>query len=138
MINPYTAIVAALTADQATQTALAGGKIWSYWPRTYATPCIVVEVDRDEEQNDLSGKAPSGMLISDLTITCRASDPGGGPQAWALWNAVRNALAGQTIGGIDFVLDDTADSDAPKSEGSTDHWYDRVMSFTVLRSEAIA
>ena len=134
MINPYIAIKSVLQNDAGKQTALAGGSIWSYWPRTYAVPCIVVEVDKDEEQNDLSGKAPSGMLVSEITITCRGAT---GPVAWSLWCAVRNALAGQTIGGVDYILDDTADSDTPKSEGSTDHWYDRVMSFTTIRSEVI-
>lgn len=134
MINPYIAIKSVLQNDAATQAALSGGQIWSYWPRTYATPCIVVEVDKDDEQTDLSGKAPSGMMISEITITCRAGDPGGGLASWAVWAAVKAALAGQSIGGMDYILDDTADSATPKSEGSTDHWYDRVMSFTTIRS----
>jgi hypothetical protein len=137
MTNLYTAIVAILNADTPTQTALAGGKVWSYWPRTYKTPTVIVEVDRDEEQNQLTGASTSGMLASEVTITCRAGDPGGGPAAWSLWYAVRNALHGKTINSIDYVLEDTADSDTPKDDGSTDHWYDRVMSFSVTRLEPV-
>jgi hypothetical protein len=137
MSNPYIAIKAVLEADTPTQTALAGGQIWSYWPRTYTTPCIVIEIDKEDEQNQLTGASDSGMLISPVTITCRAGDPGGGPAAYALWLAVRNVLSGKTIAGIDYILDDTADSATPKSDGSTDHWYDKVMSFNVTRFEPI-
>lgn len=137
MTNLYTALRAILAADTATQTALSGGQVWSYWPRTYATPCIVIEVDRDEEQNQLTGASASGMLQSTVTLTCRASDPNGGPQAWSLWSAVRHALHGKTIAGIDYILDDTVDSATPKEDGSTDHWYDRIMSFSVTRMEAV-
>jgi hypothetical protein len=135
VINLNTAIRSILEADTATQAALAGGQVWSYWPRTYQTPTIVIEVDKDDEQNQLTGASSSGMLISEVTITCRA---GTGPLAWALWSAVRNALHGQTINGIDYVLEDTADADAPKDDGSTDHWYDRIASFNVMRMEPVA
>lgn len=137
MTNLYTAIKTILAADGPTTTALNGGQIWSYWPRTYQTPCIVVEVDKDAEQNQLTGASSSGMLISEVTITCRAGDPGGGPASWSLWNAVRDALHGETLLGIEFVLEDTADSAAPKAEGSTDQWYDRVMTFNCLRLEPV-
>ena len=72
-----------------------------------------------------------------ITITCRAGDPGGGPKADALRQAVRNLLSGQTINGIDFVLEDTVDAAVPKAEGSTDHWYDQIMSFAIARQEPI-
>lgn len=138
--NLYTAIKAILLADTPTQNALQDGKIWGAWPRTYATPCLVIEVDKDDEQNDLSGGSASGMLISSVTITCRGGDGEGSgdglADAWTLWSAVRAALRGKTINGIDFVLDDTADSNMPKNEGSTLHWYDRVMSWSTTRMEA--
>ncbi len=131
MSDLYTTIKGILQVDSGTQAALAGGQIWSYWPRTYAVPCIVIEIDKSAEQNQLSGASASGMAISEVTITCRASDPGGGPAVYAIWLAVRAALSGKTIAGIDYILEDTADSSVPKAEGSTDHWYDKVMTFNV-------
>lgn len=103
-------------------------RIWNGWERVNAYPCIVVEVDDDEPQNDLHGV--SGMDVSQVTITCRDNTDTG---ANALWEAVRSSLAGYS-GAFDAILDDTQRSSTPKNEGSTARWYDRVMSFTILWS----
>jgi hypothetical protein len=130
-MNLTTEISTALLAAPAV-TALVGSdatsaRIWNGWERVNACPCIVIEVDDDEEQNDLRGK--SDLTISTPTITCRADTD---TEAQALWKAVRATLAAYHANGLDLILDDTARSNTPKSEGSTAHWYDRVMSYTAL------
>ena len=56
-------------------TALVGGsdpktaRIWNSWQRVNAYPCIVVEIDDEDEQNDLQAQAD--LVIAEVTITCR-------------------------------------------------------------------
>jgi hypothetical protein len=136
-MNLYTAIRNALLGLSTVTGGAAGvgsgpsARIWNQWPRTYQTPCIVMEIDDEAENNDLSGKGEIKSVA--LVLTCRTSVDS---SSQTLSQAVRNGLAGYH-GTFDAILDDTAHAAVPKSEGSTDHWYDRVMSFTVLMSEAI-
>jgi len=130
-VNLVTEISTALLAA-ADVTALVGSdpattRIWNGWERVNAYPCIVIEVDSDDEQNDLRGKAD--LVISEVAVTCRANTDS---ESLTLWQAVRAALAGYSGGGLDLVLDDTAHSATPKAEGSMAHWYDRVMSYTAM------
>jgi hypothetical protein len=131
---------ALLTMDAV--TALVGddplsARMWANWERVNAYPCIIVEIDREDPQNDLQGRG--GLVVAEVTITCRAETCVG---AVALREAVKlngtdpgTGLAGYS-GDFDAVLDGTASAAAPKGDGSTAHWYDQVMSFTVLYQEA--
>lgn len=129
----YTAIRTVLLADTDV-TAIVGAssaaRIWSCWPRTYTVPALVIEDDSDELQNDLSGH--SGMTISQVTITCRADTAAA---AQALLNAVKG-IAGHA-GTFDLVIDSIAASNTPKGDGSDTHWYDRLLSCTVLVTEVV-
>jgi hypothetical protein len=128
-MNLYTEVRAALLASSPVAAIVGSGtsaKVWSRWPRTYSTPCIVMEVDGDEEQNDLLGQ--SDLMISDVTITCRADTSNG---ARSLWEAVRAVLLGYS-GTFDAIIDSTADSQTPRGEGSEDQFCDRVMSCTMI------
>jgi hypothetical protein len=133
-MNLFTDLRTALLAMPAVAAIVGSGataKVWNGWQRIYATPCIVIDLDGDAEQNDLSGSS-AGLLISEVTITCRTDDD---DATHALWLAVRAGLRGYR-GTFDAILDDTAQSTPAKSDGSTGHWYDRVMSFTVMRTES--
>lgn len=128
-LNVKSEVRSVLIANAGVNTIVGTGaavRIWSRWPRTYTTPCIVMECDSDAEQNDLSGK--SLLTISDFTITCRADTDNG---ARALSDAVRAVLAGYS-GTFDAVLDSVADAEVPKAEGSADYFCDRVQSWTML------
>ena len=117
-------------------TALVGGsdpktaRIWNSWQRVNAYPCIVVEIDDEDEQNDL--QAQPDLVIAEVTITCRANTD---DESDALQQAVRAGLAGYS-GAFDAILDHTAHSETPRNDGSKLHWYDRVMSFTMIWNEA--
>lgn len=130
-MNLKTEIQNVLLAD-ATVTAITGAntsaRIWASWPRTDEAKCVVVETDEDTDQNDLRGL--SDMTISVVTVTCRESTDA---LAHALWSAVRDCLAGYS-GTFEAILDGTDHSTTPKSDGSTGHWYDRIMTFTILWS----
>jgi hypothetical protein len=118
--NSVTAIVGA--ADAA--------RIWNSWPRTYDVPCLVLDVDREDEQNDLSGH--SGLTIAEVAITARGNTH---DQSDALCNTVKPVLCGYAGGTFDAILDHVVHSETPKMDGSTGHWYDHVMGFTMLWNE---
>lgn len=109
----------------------ASAKIWNSWPRTYAIPCIVMDIDSEDENNDLSGKG--GLITASVTVTCRAATHDASD---ALQAAVRHGLAGYS-GTFDAILDSTVHSETPKADGSTEHWYDHVCDFTMLWQEAV-
>jgi len=115
-------------------TAIVGtgssAKVWNDWQRTGDVPCVVVEIDGEEEQNDLDGIGE--LIFSELTVTCRAATEAG---AHALWLVVRRALAAYAGGGLDLIVDDTQHARVPKDDGSTGHWYDYVISVTAQRTE---
>ena len=130
MINLATEIGNVLLANAAVATLTGSdpitAKIWNGWERVNAYPCVVIEIDDDSEQNDLSGTAT--MIISDVTLTCRGNSD---TDSRDLWAAVRACLAGYS-GTFEAILNDTQVSNTPKEEGSTAHWYDRLMNFTIL------
>ena len=115
--------------------SLVGGsttpRIWNSWARTYPTPCIVMDIDRESENNDLSGKG--GLITADVTVTCRTDTHDTSDE---LQELVRSALAGYS-GTFEAILDDTTHAEIEKNDGSTGHWYDHVMSFTMLWLEAV-
>ena len=134
-MNLYQEVRTVLAAEDKITAIVGAGvntRIWSRWPRTYNTPCIVMEIDEDAENPDLA-TGTGDLIISAVTITCRADTSNG---ARALWALVRSLLAGYA-GVFDAVLDSTGDAEVPKAEGSTEHWYDRVMDFTMFRSEPV-
>ena len=138
--NIFNEISAALLTMPAV-TSLVGSnpltcRIWNSWERVNAYPCLVIEIDKEEEQNDLGG-VPD-LVVAEVTITARDNSEAG---AHALQQAVRNngtspgtGLAGYH-GTFDAVLDDTVRSSTPKDTGGTANWYDQVMTFTMLWNE---
>ncbi len=122
-------------------TALVGSvsataRVWNSWQRVNAYPCIVMDIDREVEQNDLSGLPD--LIVAEVTITCRDNTHDGSD---ALQQAVRNngtnpgtGLAGYS-GTFQAILDDTVHAEVPKNDGSGAHWYDHVMTFTILWNE---
>lgn len=144
-IELFTEISAALLAMEAV-TAIVGhhangdpntdpqaAKIWNSWERAPQVPCIVIDVDSEDSQNDLGGRAVG--KIATVTVTCRANTHA---DSDALADAVETngtdpgtGLAGYE-GTFFAVHERTVHSETPKGEGSSDHWYDHVMEFTVL------
>lgn len=122
----------ALPAVTAIVGSGATARVWSDWQRTYTAPCIIVELDKEEEQNDLTGRA-GGLIVADVTLTCRAATS---DVSDTLRDAVRAGLSGYS-GAFDAILDDTQNAAVPKDDGSDLHWYDNVMSFTMLWQEAV-
>ena len=122
----------ALPAVTAIVGSGATARIWSDWQRTYTVPCIIIDIDKEEEQNDLTGKA-GGLVVADVTLTCRESTE---TLREVLRQAVRSGLSGYS-GTFDGILDDTQNAAVPKDDGSDGHWYDAVMSFTMLWQEAV-
>lgn len=102
-------------------------RVWTLWPRTYSVPCVVIEEDIENEQNDLDGGSIG--VIADVTLTVRAASH---EASHALWELVRARLATLSCAEACCILDNTVHSATPKSDGSTDHWYDHVMSLTVM------
>jgi hypothetical protein len=118
-----------LVASPVTELVGSGTKIariWNSWQRTNTYPCAVVEIDDDAENPTLDGTGD--MVTSSVTITCRDNTEAG---AKALRDAVKAALGGHS-GTFDAILDSSVRSAHPKGDGSTDHWYDNVMSWTLL------
>ena len=106
-------------------------RIWNSWPRTYTVPCLVMDIDTETEQPYLATGSGEG-IVADVTITCRA---GTHDVSDALQEAVRHGLAGYA-GTFDAILNQTVHSETPKSEGSTEHWYDHVCDYTMIWTEA--
>lgn len=139
-MNIFSQVKSALLAMPAV-TAIVGAssssaRIWNSWQRVTganAYPCVVLDIDSEEEQNDLLARP--GLVIASVTITCRDNTHDGSD---ALQAAVRSngtspgtGLAGYT-GSFDAILESTAHSETPKDDGSTGHWYDHIMTFTML------
>lgn len=118
-----------LPAVSAIVGAGSSARIWNGWARTYATPCVVMDLDSAEDQNDLSGTA--GGVIGEGTLTCRADTS---DQADALRTAVRGGMAGYS-GAFTLIFDDTTYTNTPRGDGSTAHWFDRILSFTAIWTE---
>lgn len=107
----------------------ASARVWNGWDRAHSSPCLIMDLDDAEEQNDLTGTG-SGV-IGEGTLTCRADTRDG---ADALRSAVKADLAGYS-GAFELVIDTTTFSETPKGDGSTAHWYDHILSFTAIWTE---
>lgn len=119
---------AALTANAAV-SAIVGTRIWNGWDRAHTSPCVIMDLDNEDDQNYLETGTGEGV-IGEITLTCRGDTDAA---AYALKEAVRTAMAGYT-GAFDLVVDSTTRSLTPKNEGSTAHWYDYLLSCTVIRT----
>jgi hypothetical protein len=141
-MNLFISLKAALLAMQAV-TDLVGGtnsetvRIWNSWQRVNgpgSEPCIIMDVDREDQQNDLGGSGD--LVVADVTVTCRGRTH---DESDALCEAVKSnggsgGLAGYH-GAFDAILDDVVHSETPKNDGSEKYWYDHVMTFTMLWNE---
>lgn len=105
-------------------------RIWGGWPRTYAVPCVVIEVDSEDLQNGLDGNSIGN--VAQIAVTCRG---GTAAEARALREAVK-ALQGHA-GTLDVVFDSVVHSQTPKGDGSTAHWYDEVFDGVAIFAEAM-
>ena len=107
-------------------------RAWNGWQRygqtqgQVAYPCMIVDVDNEEEQNDLL--AIPQFIIAEITITCRDNTDAG---CQSLHQALRTSLGGYH-GTFDSILENTVHTDTPKNDGSGQHWYDRISSWTFL------
>ena len=88
----FTEIKSALLGMPAV-TALVGGtnsetvRIWNSWQRVNgrgSEPCIIMDSDDEVDENDLSGSG--GLVIAEMTVTCRANSHA---QSEALCQAVK-------------------------------------------------
>lgn len=118
-------------------TALVGGtgpgaRIWNSWPRTYSVPCVVMDIDTEEEANDLTGT--SDAELSSVTITCRAETEA---SSHSLQEAVRSGLKAYEGTFSVLCLNDTSRVATPKSDGSTGHFYDNIMDYSMAWAEAM-
>ena len=135
-MNLATSIRAALIA-MSPVTSLVGGstsattRIWSAWPRTYTTPCVVIEVDSEDESPHLTGQ--DSLITASVVLVCRADTDA---QANALQRAVRSGMAAYS-GSFSVIIESTARSNTPKAEGSADHWYDHSIDCTIQWNEAV-
>ncbi len=100
---------------------------------------IIIEVDRKDYLNDLTGRA--GLSMSDVNISCRAMTR---TKANALASAVRwngtdpgTGLAGYGGSGtaFDAVLEDEVTSEAPFDDGSERVWQTVEQSYLVIDTE---
>ena len=117
--------VTALVGDDVATPA----RVWNSWPRTYADPCIVMDVDEEGENSFLD------TGVGDLVRRGRAHLPRRHHDASdALAAAVKAGLGGWST---DFVavLQNTAHSEVPKNDGSTAHWYDHVQTWLLQWNE---
>ncbi len=98
-------------------------------------PAIIIEVDDERYQNDLSGT--SGRIYVDVNVVCRADDRTG---SRALADAVRlnGTDPGTGLHGykdtvlstvLDAWLEDIVNSATPRADASDRYWYDANMSF---------
>ena len=121
LTNLFPVLNAALLNMPAVATLVGGAdpttaRIWNSWQRVNAYPCIVVDIDREDEQNDLSGTPD--LVVAEVTVTCRDNTHDGSD---ALQQAVRNngtspgtGLAGYH-GAFDAILEDTVHAETPKT-----------------------
>ncbi len=100
-------------------------------------PAVIVEVDSEVPQNDISGVG--GLRISSVNLICRATTRAG---SRALAEAVRTngtnpgtGLAGYAGASLDAVLETMTTAYVPKDDGSDQGWYDTNMDFTVIQTE---
>jgi hypothetical protein len=114
----------AVTAIVGDDSAGTPARVWNSWPRTYQDPCLVMDVD-DEGENPFLGTGTGDLVNGEATITCRADTHDG---SHALAEAVKDLLGGWS-GTFQAILEHTAHAEVPKNDGSTNHWYDHVMSF---------
>ena len=91
---------------------------------------VLIEVDSQEEQNDLSGQ--SGLAVGQITLTCRAASR---QAASDLAQAVRGRLAGYASPVLDLVLDSRSDAWTAKTDASEDGWYDSILTFTPIYAD---
>ena len=126
-MNIFVDLKAALLTRTAV-TALVGddiatpARIWNSWPRTYVDPCLIMDVD--DGRNQVWPAARATWSPTDATLTCRADTHN---VSDTLAAAVKDLLGGWN-GTFQAILEHTGDSETPKGDGSTAHWYDRVMS----------
>ena len=130
-MNIFVSLRAALLAMPAVSSLVGGTRVWNTWPRTYAGPCVIMEVDSEDETPHLGGQGE--LVIATVVLTCRADMES---QSHTLQEAVRSGLAHYAGADFDVVIESTTRSAVPKAEGSTDHWYDNVIDCTFLWSEA--
>ena len=123
------AVRAVLIVDE-TVIGIVSNRIWSHWPRTDDSPCVFIEVDSSEEQNYLDTGASDGV-ISSIVVTARSESE---VTTESLRDAIKSCLAGYS-GTFEAVLESAAMAATPKEEGSTAHWYDCVLDFSILWSE---
>lgn len=105
--------------------------------RNETLPAVLIEVDEDTPQNDLTGRG--GLTYSDVTVTCRASTISG---SRALAEAVKfngaipgTGLCGKASAAFDSYLDHTESAVVYKDDGTNVHWYDTLLSFVVSYPE---
>jgi hypothetical protein len=106
-------------------------RIWNSWQRTWTTPCLVVDVDEETPEQELDGHG--NLTYATVTITARATTH---LESDNLSDLVKAFLAGYS-GTFDAYFDNLVHSETPKDDGSTDHFYDHVMSFTMSWNEAL-
>jgi hypothetical protein len=123
-IGPVMELVATDPADANT------ARVWSDWQRAYTTPCIVMDIDREEPQNDIA--AYSNLSIDQITLTCRADTHS---ESDALYEAIK-PLAGMSTP-FHLIFDEVIHATTEKADGSTGHWYDHIVSCTLMRAEVI-
>ncbi len=118
--------VTALVGDDVATPA----RVWNSWPRTYADPCIVMDVD-EEGENPFLDTGVGDLVSAEVVLTCRADTHDASD---ALAAAVKAGLGGWST---DFVavLQNTAHSEVPKNDGSTAHWYDHVQTWLLQWNE---
>ena len=118
--------VTAIVGDDSATPA----RVWNSWPRTYADPCLVMDVD-DEAENPCLDTGVGNLVAAEVTVTCRADTHDASD---ALAAAVKAGLGGWS-GTFQAILEHTAHSETPKGDGSTGHWYDHVQSWTLQWNE---
>lgn len=129
-MNIHTTLRTALLAMPGV-AAIVGTRVWNTWPRTYATPCLVIDVDEERETPHLGG--PGDLVIGSIVLVCRGDTASA---AHALQEAVRNGIAAYAGTAFDATLESTVRAETPKGEGSTEHWYDELMDYTFYWTEA--
>jgi len=99
---------------------------------------IIVEVDQDRPQNDLTGVG--GLTYSDVNISCRATSPG---DARSLADAVkRNGTSpGTGLAGYSGTFDAVLESETPtitrRGDNSQRSWFSVELSFVMSQTEAV-